>query len=862
MTLPVPYGWDTYTVLAAWLLRERAKGAASPWALFLRSLPAYVPLPALFPQQLIDQFEYWPIVDQATRLKAAYADLYDRCNSNPTTIVHAYSLLFSLCSPSPPRTPPQATRLKAAYADLYDRCNSSNLAAIANATRSEFYWALTIVTSRCFTFSPSMRARGGGEEQQAEGAEGAEGGRDGSADGAEVAANVVEAVATEEAGGESEEGSTSSSSNSGGSGRRAEDWYATSAAMLPFADLFNHDYYPNMGWKLSGDHFLFTTYQAIEEGEPLSISYGAKPSIDMVAEYGFVPSYNPYDTVILFPSPTAMPTIDMLAEYGFVPPYNPHDTVILLPSIHMLSLHIMPSIHRLLLHIMPSIHMLSLHIMPSIHRLSLHIMASIHMLSLHIMPSIHMLSLHIMPSIHMLSLHIMASIHMLSLHIMPSIHMLSLHILPSIHMLSLHIMPSIHMLSLHGFVPDDVVLCFALSATLIRVYLISLVSSIPRPSNPLVLPSSSARLVEYAVQQTHPTQPHPTQSHPAYATLRGALRVAASVREVVERMREERRTGVQKGQGRAEEEGEGQEAQGERGQGGDGKGEEAQREEGQGEEGQRVGTSGDGSTGGEWWEGMESEEDFESAKKQLVVWAGGHASPEMLAMAAAVWHWIDTGRELDAEQLATAAMHLSAPILDNGKPFTDDEYDGGAGDAQAADTWQQLAQSTSADILSSLSAAACAIQQRVRALLGVGLTGEEKRRAAREASEAESRLSGGWSFSTDYYEDEDRLRELVACRGGRYRSASEILAGDSGEASGEEDRGSREGDADEGEQTDGSAGGSAGGSANKPVCSPGVMRWVHERETVLQFRMVKKSILSEADVAMGEWCRSMGRAAS
>ncbi|CAI5487916.1 unnamed protein product [Closterium sp. Naga37s-1] len=432
-------------------------------------------------------------------------------------------------------------------------------------------------------------------------------------------------------------------------------------------------------------------------------------------------------------------------------------------------------------------------------------------------------------------------------------------------------MPTIDMLAEYGFVPAY------------------------NPHDTVILFPSSARLVEYAVQQTHPTQPHPTQSHPAYATLRGALRVAASVREVVERMREERRTGVQKGQGRAEEEGEGQEAQGKRGQGGDGKGEEAQREEGQGEEGQRVGTSGDGSTGGEWWEGMESEEEFESAKKQLVVWAGGHASPEMLAMAAAVWHWIDTGRELDAEQLATAAMHLSAPILDNGKPFTDDDYDGGAGDgddnaaeetepdsrgtedqeaesstadephdmaAQAADTWQQLAQSTSADILSSLSAAACAIQQRVRALLGVGLTGEEKRRAAREASEAESRLSGGWSFSTDYYEDEDRLRELVACRGGRYRSASEILAGDSGEASGEEDRGSREGDADEGEQTDGSAGGSAGGSANKPVCSPGVMRWVHERETVLQFRMVKKSILSEADVAMGEWCRSMGRAAS
>ncbi|CAI7925902.1 unnamed protein product [Closterium sp. NIES-54] len=493
-----------FKIIPTWLLRERAKGAGSPWARFLRSLPAYVPLPGLFPQGLIDGFEYWPIVDQATRLKAAYADLYDRCSGNP--------------------------------------------AAVANATRSEFYWALTIVTSRCFTFSPSMRARGGGEEQQAEGAEGGgDGGTDG-ADGAEVAAEAAGAVAAEAAGGEAEEGSSGSSSSSSGGGSdgggsREEDWYATSAAMLPFADLFNHDYYPNMGWKvrdwsssppsistyqlsrplslisllslplrqlsgdhflfttyqaiekgeplrhrpspsspsppapspaarpitplfpprqLSGDHFLFTTYQAIEKGEPLSISYGAKPTIDMVAEYGFVPSYNPFDTVILF--------------------------------------------------------------------------------------------------------------------------------------------------------------------------------------------SSSARLVEYTVQQTHPTQPQPTQSHPANATLRGALRVAASVRGVVERMREERQTGVQQGQGRAQQ-GEGQEAQGgevQRGKG-QGEGEEAEvREEkgGMGEDG----TNADGSMGGEWWEGMENEEELENAMKQLVVWAGGHASPEMLAMAAAVWHWIDTGRgEKDME---------------------------------------------------------------------------------------------------------------------------------------------------------------------------------------------------------------------
>ncbi|CAI5529027.1 unnamed protein product, partial [Closterium sp. Naga37s-1] len=310
MALP---DWDSFTVLAAWLLRERAKGAASPWARYLRSLPAYVPLPALFPQDLIDQFE--PRVSRQhmpTCTISAAATLLPSPMPLP-------SLLFptpTLLPPPPFEIPlPQATRLKTAYADLYDRCKSSNPAAIANASRSEFYWALSIVTSRSFTFSPSLRARGDGEEQQAEGTDGAERGEDGGldgadgADGAEVAAEVKEGVATEGAGGEAEEGrsgsSSSSSSSGGGSdggGSREEDWYATSAAMLPFADLFNHDFYSNVGWKLSGDHFLFTTYQAIEKGEPLRISYGEYRTVDMVAQYGFVPVYNHFHTVLLFPT--------------------------------------------------------------------------------------------------------------------------------------------------------------------------------------------------------------------------------------------------------------------------------------------------------------------------------------------------------------------------------------------------------------------------------------------------------------------------------------------------------------------------------------------------------------------------------
>ncbi|GJP69757.1 hypothetical protein CLOP_g771 [Closterium sp. NIES-67] len=616
MPLPVPHGWDTYTVLAAWLLRERAKGALSPWSRFLRSLPAYVPLPALFPSGLIEEFEYQPIVDQATRLKQAYTDLYDRCSP----------------------------------------------AAIANASRSEFYWALAIVTSRCFTYSPAMpdSESGVSSGDSAGGAEQRESGTEGGLDGAAATAAVAKEEAV--AGGEAETGRVDSSSSRSS---RGEEWFATSAAMLPFADLFNHDSYPNLGWELSGDWFVFTTYQAIERGEPLSISYGAKPTIDVVLEYGFVPSYNPYDSVMMFPSP--------------------------------------------------------------------------------------------------------------------------------------------------------------------------------------------AQLVALAVQQTIPSPPRPAAAPPSV--------IAA---EVVA------------GEGKRE-----------------GGGEREGRRDAQ-EEKQQASPSGgyhQGRAGGEGSGALRVAARDESAKQQLVVWAGGHGSPEMLAMAAAVWQWEVTGRELDPERLAKAAMQLSEPILDIGTPVAaaaaaddDDDDDADAGDAgsdagetegaeaesdiaegeaadaettsaddvaapddltaEAAATWQALALSTSADISAALSAAACILQQRVRRMVGVGLSEDEKKAAG--------------SFSTDYYEDEDRLRGLVACRGGRYRSAAEIIAESNGVRS-SEGQGQGEGQGEgrgEGQEAQGveQVGFPPAAVKDGSLCSIEVMRWVHEREMVLRFRMVKKSILGEADTRMSVWC--------
>ncbi|CAI7908437.1 unnamed protein product [Closterium sp. NIES-54] len=47
-----------FTALAAWVLRERAKGRASLWAPFVRLLPAHLPFPHLFRAQLVPELQY------------------------------------------------------------------------------------------------------------------------------------------------------------------------------------------------------------------------------------------------------------------------------------------------------------------------------------------------------------------------------------------------------------------------------------------------------------------------------------------------------------------------------------------------------------------------------------------------------------------------------------------------------------------------------------------------------------------------------------------------------------------------------------------------------------------------------------
>jgi len=77
--------------------------------------------------------------------------------------------------------------------------------------------------------------------------------------------------------------------------------------MLPLIDMANHSYHPNA--KLSverpaegrgrGTSLTMATTKAIEQGEPILISYGALPNDFLLLDHGFIVPNNPYDTVQL-----------------------------------------------------------------------------------------------------------------------------------------------------------------------------------------------------------------------------------------------------------------------------------------------------------------------------------------------------------------------------------------------------------------------------------------------------------------------------------------------------------------------------------------------------------------------------------
>ncbi|KAI8362824.1 hypothetical protein BD560DRAFT_333978 [Blakeslea trispora] len=73
-------------------------------------------------------------------------------------------------------------------------------------------------------------------------------------------------------------------------------------AMIPFFDFANHSQQPNLRWELlaSGDLVLVNT-EAVEQGQELMLSYGAKPNQELLFIHGFCIPGNPVPSVLTLP---------------------------------------------------------------------------------------------------------------------------------------------------------------------------------------------------------------------------------------------------------------------------------------------------------------------------------------------------------------------------------------------------------------------------------------------------------------------------------------------------------------------------------------------------------------------------------
>ncbi|GJP78844.1 hypothetical protein CLOP_g9111 [Closterium sp. NIES-67] len=248
ITLPHPYpltpdlsplaGWPAFSILAAWILRERRKeesGEGSQWGVFVRSLPEYVPLPAFFPDDLIQEFEVQSMIDHAFSYRSTFESEYLQCDK----------------------------------------------AAIANATKEEFAWAMAIVSSRAFSKAASASASNGRCSNNDSSS--SDGQSSSSTDGCGVS------VASQATGSATQ--------------------YVT--ALFPLAELFDHHDANNIGWQTDEqtDTIVVRSYAALPAGSQLYNSYGTKTTDLFLQAYGFVPPANPHDSFPLTASESDLANI-------------------------------------------------------------------------------------------------------------------------------------------------------------------------------------------------------------------------------------------------------------------------------------------------------------------------------------------------------------------------------------------------------------------------------------------------------------------------------------------------------------------------------------------------------------------------
>ncbi|CAI5991384.1 unnamed protein product [Closterium sp. NIES-65] len=254
ITLPYPYpltpdvsplsGWTAFSILAAWILREKRKvesSEGSQWGVYVRSLPEYVPLPVFFPDDLIQEFEVQSMIDHAFSYRETFKSEYERCDK----------------------------------------------AAIANAGEEEFMWAVAVVSSRAFSKTASSSA--GNNTGNSSTCSHGNSSEDNSSDTNSNSGDDSGSSSSSSGGGKS----CSSGSSSSGS---SEAQYVT--ALFPLAELFDHHAANTMGWQTDEqtDTIVVRSYAALPAGGQLYNSYGTKSTDMFLQVYGFVPADNPHDS--------------------------------------------------------------------------------------------------------------------------------------------------------------------------------------------------------------------------------------------------------------------------------------------------------------------------------------------------------------------------------------------------------------------------------------------------------------------------------------------------------------------------------------------------------------------------------------
>ncbi|CAI5491969.1 unnamed protein product [Closterium sp. Naga37s-1] len=244
ITLPHPYpltpdvsplsGWTAFSILAAWILREKRKvesGEGSQWGVYVQSLPEYVPLPVFFPDELIQEFEEQSMIDHSE----------------------------------------------------YERCDK---AAISNASEEEFMWAVAVVSSRAF--SKTASSIGGNNTGNSSNCSYGNSSEDNSSD--------SNSNSSDDSGSSSSSAKSCSSGGDSRSSGSSEPQYVT--ALFPLAELFDHQATNTMGWQTDEqtNTIVVRSYAALPAGSQLYNSYGTKSTDMFLQAYGFVPSDNPHDS--------------------------------------------------------------------------------------------------------------------------------------------------------------------------------------------------------------------------------------------------------------------------------------------------------------------------------------------------------------------------------------------------------------------------------------------------------------------------------------------------------------------------------------------------------------------------------------